>query len=166
MYLASQIRPLLVLLVVLSAACGRSGDSGTEVVHYATTSSVPPSRSVPTTEGRPSSFYLHAVDQRSDGTAVTVKKAVVTGSPGWIVVHADDNGAPGPVIGTSAQVPAGTSTDVVVPLRAPLTRTALVHPMLHLEDNSTITCEFPAADAPVELDGELVVSPITVTVGG
>ncbi|MGH3656095.1 MAG: DUF7282 domain-containing protein [Micromonosporaceae bacterium] len=165
MHLPRQALRALLLCGVLAAGCGRTAGSRNDVVHYSTTSSVPPLRSVPATEGS-SSFFLHAVDQNSDGAAVTVEKVVLTDSRGWVVVHADDNGGPGLVLGISAQLPAGTTTDVTVPLRMPLEETSLVHPMLHLEDNNTLTCEFPAGDAPVRLDGSLVLSSITVAVGG
>lgn len=157
---------LFAISLALLPNCGSNAENAESdrVVRYQTTSSVAPLRTVLFTRGDRRSFFVSAIDQESDGATVLVREAVITGSAGWVVVHADDRGGPGTVIGISAQLPPGRSTDVPVALNIPLQGTTRVHPMLHLEDNNTITCEFPSADAPVKLRGKLVVSPIAVRV--
>jgi len=92
-----------------------------------------------------------------DGT-VTVAKVVSEG-PGWIVIHADDDG-PGPVIGQAA-VSAGENSDVQVEIDTDAA-TETLYAMLHVDAGEEGTYEFPGDDAPVTVDGEIVVKPFTV----
>lgn len=109
---------------------------------------------------------LTANDQTSNGRTLTVASVDLQGAPqGWIAIHADANGKPGPVIGTQ-QIQQGQSTDVVVTLDKPVPSGA-VYPMLHVDDNTLGTYEFPkvpGADLPVKADGQVVVTKIMLTV--
>jgi len=83
---------------------------------------------------------------------------------GWLVVHADSNGSPGPVLGQALLNP-GTNPAVIIPL-APEGQTQVVWPMLHVDDNSVGTYEFgqvEGADAPVAINGQVVTRPINLT---
>jgi len=95
-------------------------------------------------------------DQLSlDGT-VTIAEVVSSG-PGWLVIHADNEGAPGPVIGFSA-VEDGSNSDVEVDLDA-MGATPVLFAMLHTDDNEVGAYEFgqvDGADAPVAVDGNVV----------
>ena len=103
-----------------------------------------------------------AADQESDGTSVTVA-AVTAAQVGWIVIHADDNGAPGPVLGETA-VSAGESTDVVVPLAELLSGDSALWAMLHIDEGETGVYEFPGPDGPVLVDDVIVMAPFTAMV--
>lgn len=70
--------------------------------------------------------------QTSDGTSIVVA-SVTLPSPGFIAIHSNADGGPGPVIGHSDLLPAGTSTDVMVTLDEPLTQTDLLFPMAHID---------------------------------
>lgn len=87
-----------------------------------------------------------------DGT-VTVDE-VVSAGPGWIVIHADADGAPGPDIGHTA-VEEGTNTDVVVEIDMAMA-TERLHAMLHDDLGVMGEYEFPGADAAVAVDGQVV----------
>ena len=87
-----------------------------------------------------------------DGT-VTVDEVVAAG-PGWIVIHADDNGSPGPDIGWTA-VEEGTNTDVVVEIEEDQA-TDTLHAMLHDDLGTEGEYEFPGADVPVQVNGQVV----------
>lgn len=106
---------------------------------------------------------LDAADQTSDGESVTIA-AVEIQSPngGWIALHQDADGKPGPVEHVVA-VPAGASTDVVLPTPGGIT-TGAYWPMLHVDDGAAGTYEFPGADVPVTDGGKPVMKQITVTV--
>ena len=94
-----------------------------------------------------------------DGT-VTVKMASANG-PSWVVIHADDNGAPGPVLGQTA-VEAGVAKDVIVTIDTEgLTDT--LHAMLHDDLGTVGTYEFPGADVPTQVGGKIVMKPFQVT---
>src|SRR5215216_4081513 len=89
-----------------------------------------------------------AADQDSDGTSVTVSGVTAT-APGWMVIHIDDNGSPGPVLGETA-VSAGDSSDVVVTIDPPLEQDTTLWAMLHVDEGVVGTYEFPGADVPVK----------------
>lgn len=96
-----------------------------------------------------------------DGT-VTVS-LVTAAQPGWIVIHADDNGAPGPVIGHAA-VDTGDNENVTVEVdESGVTET--LYAMLHVDNGTVGTYEFPDGDPPVSVDGNVVVQPFTITGG-
>jgi hypothetical protein len=95
----------------------------------------------------------------ADGT-VTVD-AVVSEGPGWIVIHADQDGAPGPVLGYTA-VSDGENSAVAVELAAE-GRTETLYAMLHTDAGTVGTYEFPGDDGPVSVDDQVVVVPFTAT---
>jgi uncharacterized protein YraI len=99
-----------------------------------------------------------------DPATVTVK-SVLSKGPGWIVIHADNNGAPGPVLGYTA-VTDGINNDVAVTLDKGGTITPVVWPMLHVDDGVAGTYEFgtvQGADAPVmDSTGKVVTFPINI----
>ncbi|MGB5048505.1 MAG: SH3 domain-containing protein, partial [Caldilineaceae bacterium] len=77
--------------------------------------------------------------------------SITSSSAGWLVVHADDGGTFGPVIGYAA-LAEGENTDVVVPIDTDAA-TETVHLMLHEDAGVVGTYEFPGADVPVMVDG-------------
>ena len=102
-------------------------------------------------------------DQESDGASVTVA-SVKAPEAGWMVIHADVDGKPGPILGQTA-VPAGTTENVVVMLDAPLEADATVWAMLHTDAGEAGVYEFPdGPDVPVTWAGAIVMSPLNVTV--
>lgn len=122
---------------------------------------------------RPVTFTINAApsltvaDQaftEMDGqTYITVRLAVMDG-PGWIAVHADDNGKPaGAVIGTALLHP-GANWDVMIPLD-PAQAGGRVWPMLHYDTNEMGVYEFGAvqgADAPTMVSGAPVVPAVNI----
>jgi plastocyanin len=103
---------------------------------------------------------VSVADQPIKDDTVTVAK-VVSNGPGWIVIHADKNGAPGAVLGHSA-VKDGENTDVAVKLAAE-GRTETLYAMLHTDAGTVGTYEFPGADGPVSVDGKVVTPAFKVT---
>ena len=101
-------------------------------------------------------------DQAVDDGANTVTIASVTSDgPGWIVIHADSDGSPGPVIGHEA-VADGENTPVVVTIDPEgLTPTLLA--MLHVDAGEEGIYEFPGDDVPARVDGTIVMSSFDVT---
>lgn len=110
---------------------------------------------------------LTAVDQSSDGKSVVVASVDLQAGTqgGWIALHTDVGGKPGPVKYQVA-VPAGMSANVMIPTPGGIP-TGAYWPMLHIDDHVIGTYEFPqvsGADLPVTAGGMPVMKKITVTV--
>ncbi len=102
---------------------------------------------------------VHAMDQLVRNNQVTID-SIITDAPGWIVIHSDAEGRPGPVLGQTL-VEAGASTDVVVDLTGPATN--VLWPMLHVDTGQSGVYEFGAvegADSPVMVGDQVAVLPI------
>jgi plastocyanin len=98
---------------------------------------------------------VRVVDQplAADG-GVTIAEVVSDGA-GWLVVHAQADGAPGPVLGYSP-VAEGSNSNVVVSLDLAAATTTL-YAMLHTDAGEVGTWEFPGGpDTPVAVDGQVV----------
>ena len=97
-----------------------------------------------------------------DEASSLVAESVLSDGPGWLVVHADGGGQPGPVLGQT-QVAAGLNTDVVVELSGDIT--PVVYPMLHTDTGEEGVYEFgtvEGADGPVSVDGSVVTFPVNI----
>ena len=115
---------------------------------------------------------LLASAQMTEGPSVTVEDQkvrmnrvkiaqVVSDGQGWLVIHADRDGGPGPVIGYK-KVKDGVNKNVRVKLDKEMV-TDTLYAMLHTDSGEMGTYEFPDADPPVEVDGETVVEPFELT---
>jgi hypothetical protein len=94
-----------------------------------------------------------------DGT-VTMVRTTIDG-PGWVVIHADVDGAPGPVIGY-ASIDEGVTRNVVVDVE-PEAATPILHAMLHVDAGTVGTYEFPGPDEPVMIEGNIVMARFSST---
>lgn len=115
-----------------------------------------------TTQAEPTGT-ISASDQTGDGTTVEVDSLSIDGASGFVVVHRDDDGAPGEVIGHQA-IAEGSSSDVTVTLDTALEDSQALWPMLHVDAGEVGTYEFPGSDVPVTADGEIVMVQIDYTV--
>jgi len=103
-------------------------------------------------------------EMMEDDMAPTFRaRGVLSEGLGWLVIHADGGGAPGPVIGFT-QVQAGFNPDVTVALDAE-GLTPVVYPMLHVDTGTEGEYEFGSvegADGPVSVDDRVVTFPVLV----
>ncbi len=93
---------------------------------------------------------------------VTIAEAVAQ-LDGWIVIHADDAGSFGPIIGQSA-LDAGVTTDLAVDIDVNAA-TETLYAMLHIDGGVFNVFEFPGPDIPVLEDSEPISQVFTVTIG-
>lgn len=103
---------------------------------------------------------LWAHDQPVGAEGITVSNVVMS-VPGWLVIHSDNNGSPGPVYG-QVPVPAGASIDIQVLLPADA-NLAVLWPMLHVDDGNSGSYEFDGQsgrDNPVILGGRVATAPV------
>jgi hypothetical protein len=102
-------------------------------------------------------------DQALVDGSVTVAKVFSQG-PGWIVIHAQADGKPGPILGYSPVVDGENSNVVVAIDTAGATET--LYAMLHIDAGQVGTWEFPGGpDAPVKAGDVVITPPFTVTSG-
>lgn len=86
------------------------------------------------------------VPEQRPGTTIT--GTILLAAPGYLVIHEDNNGAPGAIIGSSSLLPAGESGNVTVTLSRASKEGEKLHAMLHAEKGGNTT--FSAAeDTPV-----------------
>ncbi len=145
-----------------SSGSGPGSGYGSAPTSAAPSSAAPSAAAVPAATGT-----LSAVDQTSNGKSVMVASVDLQagGKGGWVALHADLNGKPGPVKYEVA-VPAGASTNVTIPTPGGIP-TGGYWPMLHVDDHTVGTYEFPqvpGADLPAMANGMVVMKKITVTV--
>ena len=156
-------------LAVTPSACG-----STSTPAAASSSSTSTARSVMsslmTMTGAPAAATatgsVDASSQTSSGKTVVVAAVDLQGvEGGWIAIHQDLDGKPGPVVGVAA-VKNGMTKNLVVTLDKTIT-TGAFWPMLHVDDHVIGTYEFPkvaGADLPVKTGTAIVMKKITVTV--
>jgi len=88
---------------------------------------------------------------------VVVTSALLA-EPGFVVIHQEADGAPGPVAGVTEALPVGLSENISIELDPALT-TANLWPMLHVDTGEAGVYEFgtvEGADTPVSVDGNVV----------
>ncbi len=112
---------------------------------------------------------LEAEAQTSDGSSIVVASVSLPAS-GFIAVHADADGSPGAIIGHSELLPAGESTNVVVTLDEPLTASATLWPMVHIDIDGDGVYTFQPPDNAIDIpgvtaDGTVAVIPVDITIG-
>ena len=102
-----------------------------------------------------------ASDQAAADGTITVD-LVSAIEPGWIVIHADQDGGPGPVIVGWAPVGVGNNANVTVEIDLDQA-TETLYAMLHLDLGAAGTYEFPGNDRPVfDTDGNIVLAPFAL----
>ncbi len=96
---------------------------------------------------------VKVADQKIAGGEVTITE-VLSNGPGWVVIHEDSKGAPGPVIGYAA-VPDGLT--LKLPVKVDRRKaTGTLYAMLHVDAGKQGVYEFPGADVPVAGDPRTV----------
>jgi hypothetical protein len=84
--------------------------------------------------------------EQKPGRSVT-GSIVYLAAPGYLVIHEDNNGEPGAILGSSALLPAGESTGIQVALSRESKDGETLHAMLHFEKGGNAT--FATEDTPV-----------------
>jgi hypothetical protein len=103
---------------------------------------------------------VKVADQKIANGEVTITE-VLSNGPGWLVIHADSKGAPGPVIGYGA---VRDGLTVRVPVRIDARKaTGTLYAMLHVDAGKAGTYEFPGPDLPVAGDPGTVSPSFKVT---
>jgi predicted lipoprotein with Yx(FWY)xxD motif len=102
-------------------------------------------------------------DQEIKDGVLTIAE-VDSAGPGWLVVHAQADGNPGPILGYT-QVEDGVNKDVAVEIDS-AEATGTVYAMLHTDAGEAGKFEFPGGpDVPVKVDDQVVTPPFMITGG-
>ncbi len=88
---------------------------------------------------------------------------VVSDGPAWMVIHAQADGKPGPVLGFSALAD-GLNKNVIVEIDV-AQATETLYAMLHTDAGTLGQYEFPGDDVPVKVDDKVITPPFAVTGG-
>jgi hypothetical protein len=113
------------------------------------------------------SLTLHNQDPlpgEATGTLRFVVDEALMDSAGWLAIHNNNNGSPGPVL-TVAKLHPGSNKRIIIEVNA-ADAGDLVFPMLHYDTGVVGTYEFGAvegADVPVSVGGQIVVAPQRLT---
>ena len=137
---------LMIVLTLALAAC--SGGAATESPTEA-----------PTSEPEVIDPSVSVSDQDATGGTVTIDFIYAT-DPSWIVIHADNEGSPGAVIGHAA-VAVGDNSEVVVEIDLSMA-TPVLYAMLHMDAGTVGEYEFPGDDAPVRVGDSIVNVPFNI----
>lgn len=100
-------------------------------------------------------------DAMGGGNPTVHINQVLSAGAGWLVIHADDDGNPGEVLGLSP-VNAGLNVNVNIGLNTE-DLTPVIFPMLHEDTGDVTVYEFgdvEGADEPVAINGEILTFPI------
>ncbi|HEU5100023.1 MAG TPA: hypothetical protein VFU22_13435, partial [Roseiflexaceae bacterium] len=104
---------------------------------------------------------VNAADQPISNGSIVVAE-VNASQDGWIAVHLDEGGKPGPVIGHAA-APKGKTTNLSIKLEQDVPVGGKLWPMLHIDAGTIGTYEFPGPDAPVVVNNNIVMKQISIT---
>jgi len=137
-------------------AKGGSGMSGTVTVGEAAAPAAPAA-------GTPTGT-VDAADQPVVDGSINVAD-VNAGQDGFIVAHLDEGGKPGKVIGHTA-VKKGDNKDVKIKLEQDVAAGGKLWPMLHIDAGAIGTYEFPGPDAPVIVNGNIIMKQIAIKAAG
>ncbi|MFT7579297.1 MAG: hypothetical protein ACI9MR_000961 [Myxococcota bacterium] len=117
----------------------------------------------------PKDYGVVDVDNQTvDPINEVVVDSVVSVGPGFIVIHEEDAGSPGPVLGNTA-VSNGSNSDVKVTLSRDLTNGETLYAMLHVDLGTVGTYEFPGTDVPAIDEADKAIAPsfdVTVVTEG
>jgi predicted lipoprotein with Yx(FWY)xxD motif len=163
----------LLTVTLIAASCGSDDSSSQDTAAPVDTAAASITDAPPETGGSTDRSAdpvtgpanISASDQSGNGTSVTVD-AVELPTEGFVVIHADADGAPGPILGWSDLLPAGESTNVVITLNESVGASATVFPMAHVDANGNGEYEFMPPDVTIDVpavtaDGDVAVLSIS-----
>jgi len=146
------------IAVVIIAAAAYVFFSGRAIAPITPVASPQPQASPTSDAGQSSSIVA---DNQSTGSSVLVK-SVVFQAAGFVAVHSDVEGAPGPVVGVSALLSAGSHSAVTIAVDPALEQGKKYYAMLHTDDGDGVY-RFPGPDAPTkDLGGNIVIAEFMV----
>lgn len=109
---------------------------------------LPVTDSADNTSGLRAEDNMVIVAEQRPGAFILAAQVLLV-APGFVVIHDDNAGAPGAILGASALLAAGESSQITVPLSRPSKDGEKLHVMLHSDTDGNGTFS-AATDAPVQ----------------
>ncbi len=159
------IAALLVVIALLVAACGATAEPAAPPEVEPTPEAAPTDAPAAEEPAAPGAIVpsVTVADQRIVDGAVTIDE-VVSDGPGWLVVHAQADGSPGPILGYGA-VASGSNNDLTVAIDA-ANATETLYAMLHIDAGEEGIFEFPNGPDVPAMAGDQIVTPAFAVTGG
>jgi plastocyanin len=104
--------------------------------------------------------YIIVLNQEVIEGSVTIQE-VATDLPGWVVIHADEAGAPGPIMGYT-NIPPGIHRNIMVEIDPALIDVDILYARLHIDAGVPGQFEYPGPDRPVTVEGQILVEPFHI----
>lgn len=101
-----------------------------------------------TSEAMLSSTNYVLVSDFAEGKTVNVS-SVLLDKPGYVVIHEDDGGTPGDVIGKSLLIPSGETQNIAIELDRNGVKGEMLYAMIHIDDGDG-QYQFPGSDIPLQ----------------
>ena len=148
----------LALLVLALAACQSATMTPIEVPTKATEEPVEATQAPAVAVEEPAVMpSVIVADQSIEAGTVSIDEVISDGA-GWLVIHAQADGKPGPILGYS-QVSDGVTKNLMVEIDADKA-TETLYAMLHTDAGEAGKWEFPdGPDTPVKVDEKVVTPP-------
>lgn len=154
---------LLIFIGLLLAACRNGGaEVGSTPTVSITPTTTPRPAATPTTRPtatpsptpEPPAPAVEISNQPLSESGTLTIDYVVALAPGWLVLSSDNDGRPGQVLGY-APIRTGRNEELEITID-PYAATPLLHATLLRDEGQTDEFEFPGADTPVEVEGQIV----------
>jgi len=147
----------LAILALLAACAANSPGTNSSPAENAANLNTDAALDEPAEQTTP---MVEVSDQDASSGSITVDQ-VAAADPGWIVIHTEADGAPGPIVGYAA-VNAGKNSQVEVDIDLEAA-TEKLFAMLHLDAGTLGSYEFPGDDVPVKAGDAVVMAPFMIT---
>ncbi len=142
---------LIVIVIVLIIAF--SGGDMNEQEDNMQVQSTPAQQQITVSEEEPLMSESVLVSDGQSGDKVVVRSVEIAG-PSYVVIHEDDGGKPGKVLGKSTLLSANAN-NITIMLDREIKAGETLYAMLHRDDGDGVY-EFPGDDAPVKSGGKVV----------
>lgn len=160
------IASILAIFSLLLAACGVNlPDHNSPTGNNPASESTVPADHLNAEESQEDSLpgitYSVTVSSQDASSGNILIDEVIAPQLSWVVIHAEDDGTPGPMIGLS-QVKEGINQNISVAID-PNAATETLYAMVHVDAATLGEFEFPGDDIPIQTNGSVIMAPFKVT---
>jgi hypothetical protein len=154
--------PLATVTAQFAATAAATSEVGPTEVEPFPAEQGPTATATPPPTETPAPQTLSIADQElhEDGRLTIARVEAIR--PGWVVIHRDENGDIGDIMGY-VDVAEGATEDLVVEID-PLAATPHLYAALHADEGEPGIFEFPGPDSPIQVDAQTVAADFMVEI--